>query len=259
MTEATPESGIACPIPVRFMLKFRCDICSKQLDRTHGEDGSRRLVGLGVAGTGPSSPRKAPPRGLRGRGVSGARCVVPDDHGGLARAIAEVSRGAARRRRVARPGRDVASWFPKREDKAVATAAMRAVLAERDPRPVRAACRQATERIARPEPRAGEPPGGAGAGLGPTSTSPTGTTSACARATCGNAPTRRQGAGPRSSTSSRRPSRWRASWARCPWTPTRGGWGRASSTRPRPRAPPGPRRSRSPSPTTSRGGRGYAS
>ena len=79
-----------------------------------GGDGSRRLVGLGVAGTEPSSPRKAPPRGLRGRGVSGARCVVSDGHGGLARAIAEVSRGAAWQRRVARPGRDVASWFPKR-------------------------------------------------------------------------------------------------------------------------------------------------
>lgn len=126
-----------------------------------GEDGSRRLVGLGVAGTEPSSPGKAPPRGLRGRGVSGARCVASDDHGGLARAIAEVSRGAAWQRRVARPGRDVASWFPKREDKAVATAAMRAVFAERDPRLVRAAYRQATERMARPEPRAGEPPGDA--------------------------------------------------------------------------------------------------
>ena len=204
MTEATPESGIACPIPVRFMLKFRCDICSKQLDRTHGEDGSRRLVGLGVAGTGPSSPRKAPPRGLRGRGVSGARCVVPDDHGGLARAIAEASRGAARRRRVARPG--------------------------------------TPGRVPWPD-----------------STSPTGTTSVCARATCGSAPARRQGAGPRSRASSRRSGRRRASWARCPWTPTRGGWGRASSTRPRPRAPPGPRGSRGPSPTTSRGGRGYAS
>ena len=142
-------------------------------------DGSRRPVGLGVAGTGPSSPRKAPPRGLRGRGVSGARCVAPDDHGGLARAIAEAS--------------------------------------------------------------------------------PTGTTSACARATCGSAPTRRQSAGPRSRAPFRRSGRRRASWARCPWTPTRGGWGRASSTRPRPRAPPGPRGSRGPSPTTSRGGRGYAS
>mgnify|MGYP000958689947 FL=1 len=55
----------------------------------------------------------------------------------------------------------MASWFPKREDKAVATAAMRAVFAERDPRPVRAAYRQATERIARTEPRAGEPLGDA--------------------------------------------------------------------------------------------------
>lgn len=121
-----------------------------------GEDGSRRFVGFGVVDTESSSSWKAFLRGLRGRGVSGARCVVSDDHGGLARAIAEVSRGAAWQRCVVRPGRDVASWFPKREDKAVATAAMRAVFAERDPRPVRAAYRQATERIARTEPRAGE-------------------------------------------------------------------------------------------------------
>ena len=121
-----------------------------------GEDGSRRFVGFGVVDTESSSSWKAFLRGLRGRGVSGVKCVVSDDHGGLARAIAEVSRGAAWQRRVARPGRDVAGWFPKREDKAVATAAMRAVFAERDPRPVRAAYRQATERMARPEPRAGE-------------------------------------------------------------------------------------------------------
>ena len=168
-----------------------------------GGDGSRRFVGFGVFDT-ESSSWKAFLRRLRGRGVSGARCVVSDDHGGLARAIAEASRGAARRRRVARPG--------------------------------------TPGRVPWPD-----------------STSPTGTTSVCARATCGSAPARRQGAGPRSRASSRRSGRRRASWARCPWTPTRGGWGRASSTRPRPRAPPGPRGSRGPSPTTSRGGRGYAS
>lgn len=121
-----------------------------------GEDGSRRLVGFGVVDTESSSPWKAFLRGLRGRGVSGARCVVSDDHGGLVQAIAEVFQGAAWQRCVVHPGRDVASWFPKREDKAVATAAMRAVFAERDPQLVRAAYRQATERIARTEPRAGE-------------------------------------------------------------------------------------------------------
>lgn len=121
-----------------------------------GEDGSRRLVGFGVVDTESSSSWKAFLRGLRGRGVSGARCVASDDHGGLVQAIAEVFQGAAWQRRVARPGRDVASWFPKREDKAVATAATRAVFAERDPQLVRAAYRQATERIARLKPRAGE-------------------------------------------------------------------------------------------------------
>lgn len=121
-----------------------------------GEDGSRRLVGFGVVDTESSSSWKAFLRGLRGRGVSGVKCVVSDDHGGLVQAIAEVFQGAAWQRRVVHLERDVASWFPKREDKAVATAAMRAVFAERDPQLVRAAYRQATERIARPEPRAGE-------------------------------------------------------------------------------------------------------
>ena len=79
-----------------------------------GGDGSRRLVGFGVVDTESSSSWKAFLRGLRGRGVSGVKCVVSDDHGGLVQAIAEVSRGAAWQRRVARPGRDVASWFPKR-------------------------------------------------------------------------------------------------------------------------------------------------
>ena len=121
-----------------------------------GEDGSRRFVGFGVVDTESSSSWKAFLRGLRGRGVSGVKCVVSDDHGGLVQAIAEVFQGAAWQRCIVHLERDVASWFPKREDKAVATAAMRAVLSERDPRPVRAACRQATERMARPEPRAGE-------------------------------------------------------------------------------------------------------
>lgn len=121
-----------------------------------GEDGSRRFVGFGVVDTESSSSWKAFLRGLRGRGVSGVKCVVSDDHGGLVQAIAEVSRGAAWQRCVVHLERDVASWFPKREDKAVATAATRAVFAERDPQLVRAAYRQATERIARPKPRAGE-------------------------------------------------------------------------------------------------------
>ena len=50
----------------------------------------------------------------------------------------------------------VAGWFPKKEDKAVALAAMKAVFAERDPQLVRAAYRQATARIAQIKPRAGE-------------------------------------------------------------------------------------------------------
>ena len=71
-------------------------------------------------------------------------------------AIAEVFQGAAWQRCIVHLERDVSGWFSKSEDKAVATAAMKAVFAERDPQLVRAAYRQATERIAQIKPRAGE-------------------------------------------------------------------------------------------------------
>ena len=88
--------------------------------------------------------------------MTGVRCVVSDDHEGLVQAIAEVFQGAAWQRCIVHLERNVAGWFPKKEDKAVATAAMKAVFAERDPRLVRAAYRQAAERIAQLKARAGE-------------------------------------------------------------------------------------------------------
>ena len=94
--------------------------------------------------------------GLRRRGVSGVRCVVSDAHDGLVQAIAEVFQGAAWQRCIVHLERDVAGWFTRREDKAVALAAMKAVFAERDPQLVRAAYRVATRRIAEIRPRAGE-------------------------------------------------------------------------------------------------------
>ena len=121
-----------------------------------GEDGSRRFAGFGVVDTESAASWKAFLRGLRRRGVSGVRCVVSDDHGGLAQAVAEVFQGAARQRCIVHLERNVAGWFSKKEDRAVATAAMKAVLAERDPQLVRAAYRVATRRIAEIKPRAGE-------------------------------------------------------------------------------------------------------
>ena len=121
-----------------------------------GGDGSRRFVGFGVVDTESAVSWKSFLRGLRKQGVRGVRCVVSDAHEGLVQAISEVLQGAAWQRCIVHLERDVAGWFPKKEDKAVALAAMKAVFAERDPQLVRAAYRQATARIAQIKPRAGE-------------------------------------------------------------------------------------------------------
>lgn len=121
-----------------------------------GEDGSRQFVGLGVVDTESAVSWKAFLLGLRRRGISGARRVVSDAHDGLAQAIAEVFQGAAWQRCIVHLERDVAGWFPKKGERAVATAAMKAVFAERDPQLVRAAYRVAAQRIAEISPRAGE-------------------------------------------------------------------------------------------------------
>lgn len=121
-----------------------------------GEDGSRRFVGFGVVDTESAASWKAFLRGLRKRGVAGVRCVVSDDHEGLVQAVAEVFQGAAWQRCIVHLERNVAGWFSKKEDRAVATAAMKAAFAERDPQLVRAAFREAARRIAEIKPRAGE-------------------------------------------------------------------------------------------------------
>lgn len=121
-----------------------------------GDDGSRRFVGFGAVDTESAVSWKAFLRGLRRRGVAGVRCVVSDAHEGLVQAVAEVFQGAAWQRCIVHLERDVAGWFPRKEDRAVATAAMKAVFAERDPQLVRAAYRQATARIAAIKPHAGE-------------------------------------------------------------------------------------------------------
>ena len=121
-----------------------------------GDDGSRRFVGFGVVDTESAVSWKAFLRGLRKRGVHGVRCVVSDAHEGLVQAVAEVFQGAAWQRCIVHLERDVVGWFSKKEDKAVAAAAMKAVFAERDPQLVRAAYRQAAGVIAGLKPRAGE-------------------------------------------------------------------------------------------------------
>ena len=121
-----------------------------------GEDGSRRFVGFGVVDTESAVSWKAFLRGLRRRGVTGVKCVVSDDLEGLVQAIAEVFQGAAWQRCIVHLERNVAGWFSKKEEKLTAIAAMKAVFAERDPQLVRAAYRQAAERIAQLKAHAGE-------------------------------------------------------------------------------------------------------
>lgn len=121
-----------------------------------GEDGGRRFVGFDVVDTESAASWKAFLLGLRRRGVSGVRCVVSDAHEGLVQAIAEVFQGAAWQRCVVHLERDVAGWFDKKGDRAVAAAAMKAVFAQRDPMLVRAAYRHAAGVVAGLKPRAGE-------------------------------------------------------------------------------------------------------
>ena len=118
--------------------------------------GLRQFVGFGVVDTESAVSWKAFLRDLRKRGVTGVRCVVSDDHEGLVQAIAEIYQGAAWQRCIVHLERNVAGWFSRKEDKAVAVAAMKAVFAERDPQFVRAAYRVAAERLAEMKPRAGE-------------------------------------------------------------------------------------------------------
>jgi transposase-like protein len=126
-----------------------------------GEDGSRRLVGPGCAGAESASPWKAFLRGLRRRGVSGARCAASDAHEGLVQAVAEVFPGAAWQRCIVHLERDVAGWVPTRRDRSRARAALKAVFAERDPALVRAAYHRACAKVSALSRRAGEPLGDA--------------------------------------------------------------------------------------------------
>lgn len=121
-----------------------------------GEDGSRRFVGFGAVDTESAASWKAFLRGLRSRGVSGVRCVVSDDHGGLVQAVAEVFQGAAWQRCIVHLERNVAGMIKGRSDKAAAMAALKAAFAERDPQLVHAAYRRATEVVSGLSRRAGE-------------------------------------------------------------------------------------------------------
>lgn len=72
------------------------------------------------------------------------------------KAVAEVFLGAAWQRCVVHLERDAAGWLGRREDRACALAALKAVFAEREPALVRAAYRRACEEVSGLSARAGE-------------------------------------------------------------------------------------------------------
>ena len=74
-----------------------------------GSDGARRMLGIAAVGTEARAGRLGFPRGLRERGLDGARLVVGDARAGLVRAVSECLPGASRRRCVAGLERDAVS------------------------------------------------------------------------------------------------------------------------------------------------------
>ena len=98
-----------------------------------GSDGARRMLGIAATGTEAHAGWLGFPRGLRERGLDGARLVVSDAHAGLVRAVSECLPGAGRRSCVARLERDVCPPLPSKRHGAMAAKAMRAVFRESGP------------------------------------------------------------------------------------------------------------------------------
>lgn len=118
--------------------------------------GGRRFVGFGIVDTESAASWKAFLKDLRRRGVAGVRCVVSDAHDGLVSAVREVFTGAAWQRCIVHLERDAWDWFPRKQDRVEALAALKAVFAERDPQLVRAMYRRAVEEFSARSERAGE-------------------------------------------------------------------------------------------------------
>ena len=113
-----------------------------------GEDGSRKVVGLGCADCESYMSWRGFLLGLRERGLSGVRLVTSDAHAGLARAIREVLAGAAWQRCIAHLERNVMERCRKKGDGAAAVAALKAAFGEVDPTLVEAGYAQAVESLA---------------------------------------------------------------------------------------------------------------
>lgn len=99
---------------------------------------------------------------LRGRGLSGVRMVVSDDHSGLVRAMAELVPGAAWQRRAARLERNVLDRTHADGGLARARAVLRATSEQGSALVTRACHRMAADAIGADSPRAAAPLGDAG-------------------------------------------------------------------------------------------------
>lgn len=120
-----------------------------------GSDGVRRMLGVVAIDTETHAGWLGFLRGLRERGLSGARLVVSDTHAGLVRAIAECLPGAGWQRCVVHLERDVCSLLASRRHRAMAGKVLQAVFRETDPATVRSAYRAAIDAVGAMSARAG--------------------------------------------------------------------------------------------------------
>lgn len=114
-----------------------------------GEDGHRRIVGLGCVDTESYSSWRTFLRSLRERGLDRVQCMTSDAHGGLVRALREVFPGAAWQRCVVHLERDVVGDMPTRIKRNLAGQIPHGVFAETDPAEVRARYQAAVDLISK--------------------------------------------------------------------------------------------------------------
>lgn len=129
-----------------------------------GEEGNRCVVGFDVVDTEPYGSWLPFLRGLRERGVDGVMLVVSDAHGGLARAVSGVSRGAAWQRRAVHLMRDCCEAARSKSKRAHVARPPSPVLGAKDAPTVRAAHHRVAEIAAAFCPTAAEILDGAEAG-----------------------------------------------------------------------------------------------
>lgn len=118
--------------------------------------GHRVLLGVDAADTEDYASWRAFLLSLRGRGVSGVRCVTSDAHAGLRRAIEEVFPGSAWQRCIVHLERDACALARSRRERRLMGSILRAVFSESDPALVRELYHLAIDEIGAVSAAAGE-------------------------------------------------------------------------------------------------------